>query len=140
MDTLILTFTCCWWDAYTDKILKGDHAGQEAAIFRPDFSNGLSPTPVHHGCQSNGMQHRVEVHALTNHVHRQKETYLRQEMRQNIAYSCKSRAQIYSVIFASEGTELFILTEFILPECLLPNSAPSSQDMNTVAETLVKYR
>lgn len=77
MDTLKLTFTCCWWDTYTDKILKGDHAGQEAAIFRPDLSNGLSPAPVHHCCQSNGMQHRVEVHALANNIHRQKETYLR---------------------------------------------------------------
>lgn len=81
MDTLKLTFTCCWRDAYTDKILKGDHAGQEAAIFRPDFSNGLSPAPVHHCCQSKGMQHRVEVHALANNVHRQKETYLKREIR-----------------------------------------------------------
>lgn len=107
MHTLLLTFTCCWWDAYTDKILKGDDTGQEAAIFRPYFSYGLSPASVHYDCQGKAMQHRVEIHALANDVHRQKETYLKQEIKRiDGTGQHETLVKIHRVISAYEGTEL----------------------------------
>lgn len=72
------TFTGCRWDSNAYKVLEGQHAGQKAAVFGPDLSDGFPPSFVHDRYQSKGVKHGVEVHPLANHVDAQKQARLRE--------------------------------------------------------------
>lgn len=73
------TFTGRRWDPDADKVLEGEHAGQEAAVLGPDLCNGLPAAPVHDGDEGEGMQHGVEVHTLADHIHAQQQASLRMD-------------------------------------------------------------
>lgn len=71
------TFAGCRRDPDADKVLEGQHAGQEAAVLGPDLSDGFPPAFVHDGDQSEGVKHGVEVHPLPDDVDSQQQAGLR---------------------------------------------------------------
>ncbi len=71
------TFTGCRWDPDADKVLKSQHAGQEAAVLGPDLSDGFPPAFKHDGYQGEGVKHGVEVHPLPNYIDHQQQARLR---------------------------------------------------------------
>lgn len=58
------------WDAYADKVLEGDDASQEAAVLGPDLRDGFSSASIQDTDQPAGMNHGIEIHPLSDHVHR----------------------------------------------------------------------
>lgn len=70
------TFTGCRRDPDADKILEGQHAGQEAAVLGPDLSDGFPPAFIHDGYQGEGMKHGVEVHTLSDYIDHQQQARL----------------------------------------------------------------
>lgn len=71
------TFTGCRWDSNAYKVLEGQHAGQKAAVFGPDLSDGFPPAFIHDRYQSKGVKHGVEVHPLADDIDAQKQARLR---------------------------------------------------------------
>lgn len=70
------TFAGCRRDSNADKVLEGQHAGQEAAVLGPDLSDGFPPAFIHDRYQGEGVEHGVEVHPLADDVDAQKQACL----------------------------------------------------------------
>lgn len=64
-------------DADAEQVLQHNKPCGEAAVFWPHLSNGLPPSPGQNNHQSAGMQQRIEIHPLPNHVDRHDEAHLR---------------------------------------------------------------
>lgn len=58
------------WDANADKVLEGDDASQKAAVLGPDLRDGFSSASIQDTDQPTGMNHGIEIHPLSDHVHR----------------------------------------------------------------------
>lgn len=56
-------------DANTDEVLEGDDASQEAAVLGPHLSDGFSSASIQDTNQPTGMNHGIEIHSLSNHIH-----------------------------------------------------------------------
>lgn len=56
-------------DADADEVLEGDDASQEAAVFGPDLCDGFPSAAVQDCNEPAGVDHGIEIHPLTNHVH-----------------------------------------------------------------------
>lgn len=66
----VLTSAGGRWDAYTDEVLEGDDASQKAAVLGPDLRDGFSSASIQDTDQPTGMNHGIEIHPLSNHIHR----------------------------------------------------------------------
>lgn len=81
----LLTDTESGRDADTEQVLQHHEACSEAAVLRPHFPHGLPASSWQNGHQSTGVQQRVEIHPLANHIHRHHKAHLRD--RRNISKS-----------------------------------------------------